>query len=36
MENNLQKQKIMLADYFNVLKDHNRWIQSIIKPIHSI
>ena len=36
MENNLQKQKIMLADYFNVLKDHNRSIESIIKPIHSI
>jgi len=36
MESNLEKEKRMLSDYFNFLKVHNRLIQRIIKPVHSI
>jgi len=36
MESNLEKEKRMLADNFNFLKVNNRWIQRIIKPVHSI
>ena len=32
----IKSQKEMEQDYYNVLEDHNKWLQSVIKPVLSI